>query len=260
MDQEQIIVTVPPQHLNALRGRHVTAAHLAYRLGKGPRLYRAACLPARPGGLMVIGQGDHNYPGPIEPFCRELVAECANRGFRGVLLDLDARLPFLEQLANQMDSVLASRGLEFLVPEAYGDHAPNAKVLISSALSGGTLSGRLQEAGERFGRDRVALALERTAEDFFLPSPTGCGEPLSPEGLERLLDELRPSVFFSGGLCARYFTYLSKDGSPHFVLFDDGDTMRRKLEVGRRVGVTTFLLPYTELSNCLPIDGRAVRG
>lgn len=250
MDQEQIIVTVPPQHLGELRGRSVTAAHLAYRLGKGPRLCRAACLPARPGGLMVIGQGDHNYPGPIEPFCRELMAECSSRGFRGVLLDLDARLPFLEQLASRLDSLLAGHGLEFFVPEPYGDRAPNAKVMISSALSGGTLSGRLREARERFGRDRVALALERTAEDFFLPSPTGCGDPLSPEQLERLLDELRPSVFFSAGLCARYFTYLARDGSPHFVLFDDRDTMARKLEVGRRAGVHTFLLPYTELSVC----------
>lgn len=254
MDQEQIIVTVPPQQLGTLRGRRATAAHLAYRLGQGPRLYRAAGLPARPGGLMVIGQGDYNYPGPVEPFCCEVLRECSARGFRGVLLDLDARLPFLEQLANRLDQVLTGHGLSFLVPESYGDHAPGAGVLIPSALSGGTLQGRLLEAGEHFGRDRVVLALERTAEDFFLPSPSGCGDPLSQEDLDGLLHRLRPSVFFSGGLCARYFTYLDEQGGPHFVLFDDGDTMHRKLEVGRRAGVSTFVLPYTELSCCLPID------
>lgn len=260
MDQEQIIVTTPPQQLGALRGHRVTAAHLAYRLGKGPRLYRAAGLPPRPGGLMVIGQGDYNYPGPVEPFCHEVLRECSARGFRGVLLDLDARLPFLEQLADRLDQVLSCRGLTFLVPEPYGDHAPGAQVLISSALSGGTLQGRLMEARERFGRDRVALALERTAEDFFLPSPSGCGDPLSKGDLNKLLQQRRPSVFFSGGLCARYFTYLDGSGGPHFVLFDDGDTMHRKLEVGRRAGVSTFVLPYTELSCCLPIDAGQNRG
>ena len=119
-------------------------------------------------------------------------------------------------------------------------------MLVSSALSGGSLRQRLEEALERFGGGRMALALERVAEDFFLPSPTGSGQPLSQEELSARMEQLRPSVFFSGELCARYFTYMSRESGAHFVLFDDGDTLRRKLEVARSLGIHTFLLPWQE--------------
>ena len=58
---------------------------------------------------------------------------------------------------------------------------------------------------------------------------------------------LSPAVFFSGELCARYFTYMGRDNGAHFVLFDDGDTLRRKVEVARRLGIHTFLAPWAEI-------------
>ena len=261
MPQEEFIITVPPQHLPLLRGQRALPAHLAYRLGRGPRLLRTASSPPPTGGLMALAQGDYNSPGPAGPFCREVVRECVSRRFSGVLLDFEGRLPFREKLAGQLDELLARQGLRFFVPESYGLCAPHAGVLISSALSGGTLTARLEEAGERFGRDRVALALERSAEDFFLPSPTGCGTPLSQEALHRMLDRRRPCVFFSTALCARYFTYMDRNEGAHFVLFDDDDTMLRKIGVGRAAGIRTFFLPWTEAS--LPgraaIDGNGPR-
>ena len=91
--------------------------------------------------------------------------------------------------------------------------------MIPSALSGGSLQRRLEEALERFGESRTALALEKVAEDFFLPSPTGSGQPLTEQELEALKQRLSPSIFFSGDLCARYFTYMSRENGAHFVLF-----------------------------------------
>lgn len=64
--------------------------------------------------------------------------------------------------------------------------------MIPSALSGGSLSRRLEEAAERFGRERVTLAVQRVAEDFFLPSPTGSGVPLSRRELEEKLSSCTP--------------------------------------------------------------------
>ena len=104
------------------------------------------------------------------------------------------------------------------------------------------------ESLERFGESRVALALEKRAEDFYLPSPTGSGQPLNEQELEALRERLRPSVFFSGELCARYFTYMSRDNGAHFVLFDDGDTLARKLDVARGLNIRTFLAPWAEVS------------
>ncbi len=133
-----------------------------------------------------------------------------------------------------------------MFPRPTGPAPPTPRVMIPSALSGGSLSLRLEEARERFGRDRVALALEKAAEDFFLPSPTGSGVSLTREQLQERLEQLRPSVFFSNDLCARYFTYMSRENGAHFVLFDDGDTLRRKMDVARQAGVHTFLAPWSE--------------
>lgn len=63
------------------------------------------------------------------------------------------------------------------------------------------------------------------------------------------MDRLRPAVFYSSELCARYFTYMSRESGAHFVLFDDGDTLRRKMEVARKQGVTRFMVPWAEAAD-----------
>ena len=247
MTKDTFILLAPPGQLRQLQRWDAVPACLAYRIGRGPHLFRAEAGPVPRGGLMVVDDQGYDGLGSAAPFCQEAVRECQARGFSGAVLDFDSRLPPLEQMAARLDELFVRRGWKLYVPEAYGLCAPHAFVMIPSALSGGSLALRLEEAGERFGRDRVALALEKAAEDFFLPSPTGCGLPLTREELEERLDRLRPAVFFSNELCARYFTYMSRETGAHFVLFDDGDTLRRKMEVARRAGITTFLLPWAQM-------------
>lgn len=146
---------------------------------------------------------------------------------------------------------LPRRGWTLYVPESYGARLQRARVMISSALSGGSLALRLEEASGCFGADRVALALQRVAEDFALPSSTGNGQPLTREELAQKRRQMNPSVFFSGELCARYFTYMNREGGAHFVLFDDGDTLRRKMEIARRAGIHTFLAAWPEVADCV---------
>ena len=247
MTKDTFLVTVPPQQLHRIQGWDVTPAHLAYRIGRGPHLFRSGGNLPLKGGLMVLDNQGFDAQGPVAPLCQEVVRECLARGFSGAVLDFEGRLPPLEQIAAQLDDAFTRRGWDLFVPEAYGQNAPHARVMIPSALSGGSLSLRLEEAGERFGRDRVALALEKAAEDFFLPSPTGSGVPLSREELEQRLSRIRPAVFFSNELCARYFTYMSRESGAHFVLFDDGDTLRRKMEVARKAGVSVFLAAWADV-------------
>ena len=255
--KDTFILLALPGELRQLQGWEGIPAHLAYRIGRGPHLFRAGGGTIPRGGLMVVDDQGYDGLGAAAPFCREIVAECQARGFSGAVLDFEGRLPPLEQMASLLDESFARRGWKLFVPEAYGLCAPHAFVMIPSALSGGSLALRLEEAGERFGRDRVALALEKAAEDFFLPSPTGCGLPLTREELEERLDRLRPAVFFSNELCARYFTYMSRETGAHFVLFDDGDTLRRKVEVARRAGISTFLLPWSQMGEYAPLLGLA---
>ena len=247
MAKDIFLIPIPPQQLRSIQGWNAQPTHLAYRVGQGPHLFRAGgSVPLRGGVMVVDGQG-YDGTGPIGPFCQEVVSECSVRGFSGAVLDFDRRLPPLEQLAGQLDRLFAQRGLQLYVPETFGHCVAHGRVILSSALSGGSLTQRLEEAAERFGRERVTLAVQRVAEDFFLPSPTGSGVPLSRRELEEKLEQLHPSVFFSHELCARYFTYMSRESGAHFVLFDDRDTLRKKLEVAQELGITSAVAALPEV-------------
>ena len=245
---DSFIIILPPRQLPTLRGWQVTPAHLAYRLGPGPHLFRADSTALPKGGLMVIDDQEFDGLGPTGPLCQEIFRECQARGFSGAILDFEKRLPPLEQIVSQLNEQFARQGWTLFVTERCAPWAPHGRVMIPSALSGGSLQRRLEEALEHFGESRVVLALEMRTEDFSLPSPTGSGRPLTQQELEELKRRLSPSIFLSGDLCARYFTYMSRESGAHFVLFDDGDTLRRKVEVGRRAGINTFLAPWAEVS------------
>ncbi len=248
--QDTFFITLTPRQLPALQPWRAAPALLAYRLGPGPHLYRANSGPLPRGGLMVVDDGDFDGLREAAPLCQEILRECQARGFVGAVLDFEGRLPPLARIARQLDEAFARRDWRLFVPEDFAPAAPHGTVMIPSALSGGSLELRLEEAAERFGLERTALALEKAAEDFSLPAPTGCGTPLSPKALAELKERLSPSVFFSGDLCARYFTYMDREGQAHFVLYDDEDTLRRKVEVARHVGIHTFLAPWDQVSSC----------
>ena len=263
--QDTFLITLTPRQLPALQGWQATPALLAYRLGPGPHLFRADSSSLPRGGLMVVNDQGFDGLGQTGPLCQEILRECQARGFSGAVLDFESRLPPLEGVAGTLDEAFARRGWALYVPERLGARAPHGRVMIPSALSGGSLRRRLEEALERFGESRTVLALEKRREDFFLPSPDGRGQPLTPQELEGLMARLSPAVFFSGELCARYFTYMSRETGAHFVMFDDGDTLRRKVEVARGLGIHTFLAPWEEVGPCaaglgIPRKPQAGRG
>jgi len=82
--------------------------------------------------------------------------------------------------------------------------------------------------------------------EFILPAPSGEGAPLSEEELRLLMEREQPTVFFSRDLCARYFTY-ARDGRVHFVLFDDAETLNRKVQIGASLGFTTAFFMWPEV-------------
>lgn len=232
-------------------GFGLTAAHMAYRVVPGPRLTGAGLTPDIRGGAMFIAcPGD---PGEGDPqlCCRQMVGECRRRGFDRVICDFEgAPVGGAERLAAALGRACAQNALTLYLPEPFAPLAPDCRVLISSALVSGTLERRLSAAVERYGRERVVLAVEAMAEDFLLPA-SGRGTPMGREQLQELLQRLEPAVFFDRGLCAHYFTHLARGGQAHFILFDTARSVREKLDVAQRLGVPSALLAAPQVGGWL---------
>lgn len=249
----QLILVTPPDQMRAAAAYGLPLAHMAYRLGNGPHLFRADASVSPRGGLMMIGEDQFDGKGDAAMFCREVLRECQAKNFSGVIFDPDSKPgSTLSRIIVTLGEQLPRRGLSFFLPEAYANYAQSAKLMVSSALSGGSLENRLTSLIDRYGAKRLALCLDRSAEDFYLPSPQGTGRRLSRDELHQRIEQLSPSVFFSNELCAHYFTYMSRTDGAHFILFDDVGSMQKKLLVSEQLGITHFLLFHQQLDDLLP--------
>ena len=203
----QIFLAVTPDKQRTASQYTDRLAHVAYQVGREGHLTRQALLARTFGGLMVLGDRDWDAVRDTAQLCREVWRECGNRNYCGVAADFEQppspdRVSFLEALGR----VLARNRKQLFVPEEYGRRVASAQVLVCTALSGGTLRQRLEEAGQAFGQKRLALDLQRLRMSFPLPCPSGEGKALSGEELEEMMAQRQPSVFYSGDLCAKYFT------------------------------------------------------
>lgn len=239
-----ILAATPAQEGQLTREPHGSVAHMAYRVESGPRLMRLNQKLPGQGGLLYFSMEPAINCRNMDAFCIQVLRECAARRFQGVIADLPRGY---DALAEQLHRGLTQRRLSLYVPEYYHDQAPNARVLVSTAISGGSLRGRLEEAMKRYGPERTVAALERVAEDFIPPARDGSGTPLSPQALSELRQLLRPNIYWSPELCARYFTYFQPGGRAHFILFDDPETLRAKLRLAGEVGIRQCLAAWEDL-------------
>lgn len=242
-----LYLLVPPSRQGSTAHYGLIPAHLAYRVGGGPHLFRTQLPTALNGGIMVLDHHGFNGGGNAESFCQEVVRECTARNFQGAFCDFDApAIPVLERAVTLLAPTFQKRGWRLYVPQSYAASGANVKVVIPTALSGGSLRHHLREAIDAYGRERVALGLQWSCEDFSLPAKNGSGVPLSAEELTALKQRRRPNIYFSDDLCAHYFTYMPTGESPHFVLFDDVASMAKKLDLAREMGIREAFLPYPD--------------
>ncbi|MCD8354414.1 MAG: hypothetical protein LUC47_08900 [Clostridiales bacterium] len=224
---------------------------MAYRAGDGPRLYRAAPPESISGGVLAAEDSHLRQVGGSAVFCQQAARECKARGAAGFWANWSRPAEgAMAALTAELDAALSRQGLALWVGEAYGPGCPAAQVLVSSALSGGTLKGRLSEAMDRLGGNRVVLAVERMAADFALPAVSGQGQPLTPRELAALREQHRPKRWYSGEFCAWYFAY-EREGQVHLVLYDDGESIRRKLLLAKDLGIVQALVAWAEVKDCV---------
>lgn len=249
----QFILVSAPDQMRAAATHGLPLAHMAYRLGSGPHLFRASFPTAPRGGLMMIGEDRFDGQGDAMIFCREVLRECQLKHFSGVVFDPESSpTPTLSRIIAGLGEQLSRRGLSYYLPEAYSNYSKTARIMIPSAISGGSLQERLTQAIDRHGAARITLCLDRSAEDFYLPAPHGTGHPLTRDELRRRIETVAPSVFYSKELCAHYFTYMSRDSGAHFILFDDVNSIHKKISLGEQLGIRSFFFFHQQMEDLLP--------
>lgn len=253
MNQTTQVLLTPPDDLAEAAAFPLPLAHMAYKIGPDGHLQQAAFprTPPRSGLLLTSwegpDQGDPRVP------ARELISVCAAHNFSGIVLDLEQPpTPYLARVIALTEEFTAQRNWSLYLPESYGRYSSRARIFFSSALSGGSLRRRMEETIAQYGANRLVLCLRRSAEDFFLPAPNGSGRPLTQQELHSQMERLEPSVFFSQELCTHYFTYMSRDSGAHIVLFDTGESLKKKRELAEELGIRRFFLLYPELADLLP--------
>jgi len=245
----QLYLAAAPDRLDRARQVAAPLAHAAYSIGENGRLTALPLPQQLRGGLMLLSDPSAEPLRQPELLCRDVLRECAARGYAGVVMDFDAA-PAADRvrLVRLLEEQLSRQERRLLVPEVWGAYTRRSAVLICTALSGGSLRARLEQAKARFAPRPIALDCQRLAMDFLLPSPNGEGIPLTPDRL-RQMGQGR-AVYFSEDLCARYFTYQTRTRT-HFVLFDDADTIRRKLRLGSELGIDDALVMLPEVDDLL---------
>ena len=249
-DETRLLLTTPPDSAPSATAFGLPVGHMAYRVGPGAHLLRSNIPINLRGGLMVVDGTTFDGRGDPVSFCQQMVRECSARGFDGAILDFEGQpYPLLGQAIQRLGGMFTRRGWPLYVTEAYADYSDQTRIIIPSALSGGSLSKRLEEATARYGAHRIALGIQRSAEDFTLPSPSGCGLRLTPEELNQRIRARGPAIFFSDELCAHYFTYMSRQSGAHFVLFDNAASIRKKIQIARQFGLCACILAWPEVED-----------
>ncbi|MDR2671502.1 MAG: hypothetical protein LBC26_07265 [Oscillospiraceae bacterium] len=258
------IVAAVPADARAASAMGVRVAHLAYDVDPACGLMRRRAELSARGGLMVLsdraggpaGQGAADGVGAL---CQAVVQTCAAHAFEGVVADFETPgHGRLEQFVAECAPVLEAKGLALYVSAEYAHCTRACRVVFPCAPVSGSVRDCLTAARERYGGRRLAPEWERLMCDITLPKAAGPGARLTPRALARLTAGRQ--VFFSQELCAHYLTYKGASGETHFVLYDDGQSLLKKLRLAAGLGVGEGFFLYPEVAELFAAGELAPRG
>ena len=179
----------------------------------------------------------------FQKLAADIARECRIRRFSWVFFDFET--PQSALLLSYASQFIRSPGFTIFVPRMFAGNTSGAKTVISSSISGGSFSQMLRDAVSAYGCENICLDVSLTRKDFTMPSYMPEGRDISDRELCEITEKHSPSVFFSKDLCSKYFTY-SENGEHHFVLFDDADTARAKLDIAEQMGIPYAFLLYSD--------------
>ncbi len=248
----QILLAASPEDTRQAQKLGCKMAHMAYSVGPWLRLIRGSIGLSMRGGLMVLSDEKYDEtPGDSTALGQEILRECIQRGFEGVVFDFEKPLDKnLEAMLFGLGDAFVRHDLKAYVYPRYAHCLPRAIVILSSALVSGDLRLKIQEAKQKHQGHTFALEMEKLCRDIRLPEASGQGQRISQSELEALTENR--TVFFSQELCAHYFTYKDGESNTHFVIYDDARSLLQKMDVALRMGIFEGFLLYPEVVNIWP--------
>lgn len=236
----------PEEAAVASRSDH-PAAFLGYRLAAdAPALLAPQPEPDRTCRMVLQ---DSNLPryAPTEALAR-LTAQYAASCHSGLICDFaQSPAPFWQQFLPMLEGACRDAGLPLWVPESYGEWAPDSAVMIPSDCVEGHFQVRLEKAiaGRSHG---CILELHPLSCRFSLPCPSG-PLPVRPEEISTLRDHCLQSGF-SEALCCNWGLL---DTDPvTILLWDDGPSLQRKLQLAEEAGFQAAVGLFQELAPFFP--------
>lgn len=236
------------QDLSPAAALGMPCARLIWTLSPEGRLIRTA-RPLRRGGLLGFYLSEGSAAAEPSFLATALWEQAMRFGCTGFLLDLPEDEAGYA-LACTLSPRLTRSGLPVYLPISLAPADGRARLILPSAISGGTFDEMLRTFTERYPPHRLCLELVRTRHDFPMPAPDPEGTLLTAAQFEDLLKKAGGS-YFSPDLCARYFTYKHEDGKPHFVLFDDAASASVKLQKAADAGFHAAFALYAEWGTAL---------
>lgn len=216
----------------------------------GAYLYRARLPDALRRGLMQITNIKPSDTFDTEKLVRQILHECACRSYSGVIADFESPCPFAGSLLSALNTELKRHRLVFYVSEWAACFVRECNVILSTAVTGGTLLQRLNDCVQAYGHGNIVLDFEILSHDFLLPANTGRGQKISPKKISELIEYTGAKPQFSSELCCHYFTYNSRQGL-HFVLYDDSYSIYKKIELAQKLGIRKGIFFYPEVSSTI---------
>lgn len=219
-----------------------------YYMDKNGLLRRKNVQPGNMSALMYLSDyGIDKCPEiDIPKLSSDIVSECRNRRYSGIFLDFENRSS-MELLRNTGQNAIRNGIIPF-IPVSFAGCVQNVKLVIPSAISGGSFEQMLREYKAKYGAENLCLDIMRTCQDFTMPSYMPEGKSLNNDEFEKLKAEYSPSSFFSKDLCSKYFTYRC-NGEYHFVIYDDASTAVSKLEIADSLGFYSAFILYSDFRN-----------
>ncbi len=258
--KKTVIIASTPADTSTAQAFGMPVAHMAYRVGSDLTLLRGGIGLNVRGGLMVLS--DTNYVGSggnIQELCRQVTRECLSRGFDGVIVDFEGKShPELLEFIGELIIRLQKHGIAVIAEEKFADISPRLHLLVSGAITGGSLQEHMEDSISRHGRGRIILEIERIRHSFPLPSTDGRGKILTAAELDAMIEEHHPMPFVSQELCTNYYTYKDQTGT-FFVLYDSTTTVLKKIDMAARLGISETLLLFSEYREVLDDIVAAIR-